>query len=181
MENNRLPLVRKYATAFVNVFGASFNQQQLDAIGTCAQTLAELRNLIFFLQLTSLPDQLKRAALEKIIIAQCGLPGSFSSLINLLIMHKRSFLITPIIAKIHRLALKRKGIALFNIRSSSALDENQKKSLLQFLEHKTDMQIVGNYTIDTKLIAGVRMQSDTLLWEQSIRKYLADVQLSLTR
>lgn len=181
MENNRMFLVRKYATAFVNVFGAGITQADISNIQQCAQKLDSVPNLSFFLQLTSLSEELKKEALKKIIITQCGLPSYYSSLIDLLIAHKRSFLITPIMFKIHKLAMRKQGFALFNISSSSELSQDQKTTILHFLEQKTGLHILADYTTDTKLIAGVRMQSSTFLWEQSVRKYLAEVELSLIR
>jgi F0F1-type ATP synthase delta subunit len=97
-------------------------------------------------------------------------------LIDLLIMDKRSELMPLVLDKICGLYYQIHNIELFTIASSDSLSESQVKDIEQFLAQCTGHVILSHRIIDTDLIAGIRLQSATSLWEHSIRRQLAHVQ-----
>ena len=177
MDSNSNILARKYATAFVNVFADSLSLADIEKINNALALLATLQNLSFFLQLPYIDDALKKRSLAKLLTNQSALPASFEKLIDLLIAHKRSFLIYPIMRNIHELIMEQKGVSLFTISSSHELDNQQREDIKEFLARKSGRIIMGKYTLNKKLIAGLRLQSNTLLWEHSLRKYLNNLSL----
>lgn len=179
METKLLLLIRKYAQAFVNIFADQINVADVEKINNAAVRLKGLPNLSFFLQLPYIDDTLKKNALEELLITQSGLPESFSKLVELLLTQKRSFLLYPILVKIHELIMEQKNIALFEVTTANELSGKQVETVEKFLAVKSGHIIMCTYLVDKKLIAGLKAQSNTLLWQHSISNYLNTISRSL--
>jgi F0F1-type ATP synthase delta subunit len=74
---------------------------------------------------------------------------------------------------------ERAGIHDFVIKSAVALSQQEKDQIEKFLARKTGQDNIYTYHVDTRLIAGVRLRSQTLLWEHSIAQQLRQLELSL--
>jgi len=59
---------------------------------------------------------------------------------------------------------------IFNITSSHHLDISDLEIIEKFLAFKTGKKIISHHNLNKKLIAGIRLESNTLLWEYSIYK-----------
>lgn len=172
MEKKIALLSRKYATAFVNVFAQTITIADVEKINKAIELLDSCDHLNFFLEIPYIQDTLKHEALADIIIKKAALPTSFDQLIALLISHKRSSLIVPVLKNITELLMEKKNIQLFTISSSHELRQAEIDEIKQFLAQKTAATIIAHYTVDKKLIAGLRLQSNTYLWEHSLYSYL---------
>ncbi|MGB8366998.1 MAG: F0F1 ATP synthase subunit delta, partial [Candidatus Babeliales bacterium] len=100
-------------------------------------------------------------------------------LLELLLNDNRAFLICDVLYYVCLLYRQYKNITKFAMISSHLLSEEDKKIIKHFLMQMTEQDIMYTTKIDKKLIAGIRLQSDTLLWEYSIRQRLAEAQLLL--
>ena len=108
-----------------------------------------------------------------------GIPFFCQKLCLLLVKHQRTSLLPSIcnlVADIYQHDVK---IMTFTISSSETLTDQQKKKIETFLHKHVDETVSCSYTLDKTLIAGVRLQSDCLLWEDSIRGRLQTLQESL--
>lgn len=176
MDKKTAILSRKYALAFVHVFG---DQLTTDDILNCAkaeQRLSEYKQLNFFLRMPFIDDHLKRNALTT-ILHKAKLPESFDRLLHLLLEHKRSFLLDAVLRWIQSMSMDLKNIASFDIASSHALTEEQYQDLTAFLTRTTGRTIISKQTIDPTLLAGLSMKSETLRWEHSLKSYLQRARL----
>lgn len=169
-------IAQRYARAFLTVFGNQISYD--DFIKTCSLGgyLAGNRTLTFYLTIPTLSAKIKKEGLFK-IIHQYKLGAPFEKLVILLIKDKRSFLLGAVLFEVCRLYEKFNRIMTFDITSSHKLDQEVVDVLVQFLQHKTDSTIVHSTHVDPSLIAGIRMQSETLLWEHSIKQQLRNVRL----
>lgn len=61
------------------------------------------------------------------------------------------------------------------VASSCELLDEQRKSIESFIARHVSGKKSYTYTVDPSLIAGVRIYSDTILWEVSIEKQLRDL------
>ena len=169
-------IVRKYASAFINVFFDELDQRDYDNILAARKFLREQKRALFFLQLPALEYEVKKHGI-KTFADEFDLPASVRKLLYLLLEHNRVFLITDILWKITELYKERKDMLTFIISSSHELSTEDISVIKGFLAHLSGKAIMYTYTIDKNLIAGIRLQSTTLLWEYSVRKHLNTIAL----
>ena len=106
------------------------------------------------------------------LYASNNLKNNIIDLLKILIHAKRGSLFTICLKHIWLLAQNNLSFISFNIKSSHKLTQEQIDSLKTFLTEKTGKKIIYQTHVDKKLITGIRLQSDELLWEQSIKKQL---------
>ncbi len=173
-------LIRKYSQAYVNVFIEELSQSVIEAIATAAHYLDEHKHILFFLKLSAIDLETKKRGID-FLADRFVLPPSIKQLILLLIEHKRAPLVTKIFYYICTLYYKRKGMHAFKIVSSHELSKDDLAYIKRFLAQLTQRGIIYEYKVDKRLIAGIRLQSDTLMWEYSIAQQLNNIRLSLIR
>lgn len=173
-------LAQRYAQAYLNVYIDSISYKDFRLIRDAGLFFAQNRHLLFFLNWPAIKKPAKIAALRQ-ALEYCQVPSSINRLIDLLAAHKRMFLIIKILEYICKLYEKRHAIAQVTVTSSHPVTDQELKVMQQFLANKTGLSIIYDYKIDKKLIAGIRMQSDTFLWEYSINQQLKSIKLPLIR
>ena len=173
-------LARRYATALLRVCGDQFSQDDLLAMQRAVGFFRTHAPALYFLRLPDLAAQAKKEIVQK-LFEIVKLPGCFHQLALLLSVHKRLALIAPILTLALELYKEQHGVMDVHIESSSSLDEAQLKIIQEFLARKSAKAINYTHSVDTDLIAGIRLQSDTLLWEYSVRKKLRAIRLSVLR
>ncbi len=171
MNTQERTLSCRYAKAFLNIYENQMTFDDLYALERAERFFLERKEINFFMKISSLNMQVKKEALVK-LCSQFGLQDVFLKLLFLLVEKKRlSFL--PELFKQLRLELKRrKSITEWLVKSSIFLNEMQKETIENFLKKTVGMHTICTYKQDETLIAGVRVQSDTLLWEVSLRQRL---------
>ncbi len=169
-------IARKYACAFINVFVDTLTMHDHDGIEAAEQFLRLHKRVLFFLTLPGLERAVKERALE-IFADRFELSPSVRTLFSLLMKHNRLFLIPDILCYIIELFKEHKGIISFAINSSHELSSDNIAIIERFLAHLTGKAIIYTYAVNNELIAGIRVQSTTMLWEYSIRKHLHGVEL----
>lgn len=163
-------LAQKYAQAFLNVFLEDFSLKEISHLEKLNQFLHERHNLQTYLKIP-LGQQFKRDCFH-LLLSKYTLPKSLYILSDLLIKHHRAYLFTIILGCIVTEFYKRQGYTQFRISSSHTLDQEMLDTIYQFLERATKKKILTTMNIDKTLIAGIRLQSNELLWESSIKKRL---------
>ncbi len=173
-------LAHRYAAAFITVCGPRIDFDNFLLIKGAAEYFKQHKKVMFFLSLPSLRAEQKKDILYS-LFKKLNLPSCFDDLLNLLVNSKRAQLFGHVLEYIVSLYLEKHGIMEFDIESSSSLGADQLKALQQFLAQRTGKDIIYKYRENKNLIAGIRMQSDTYLWEYSVRKKLRTISLSLMR
>lgn len=167
-------LVRTYAQAYINAFGDELSLDDIAAIKKAQSFLVKNKTIRALLKF----PETKRAAKLNFFMEFCnqfGLVPSLYKLMNLLVEHKRSFLIAPALRLVSSLYEEQYGVLSFSIVSSHSLDTTTLQRVEKFLETKTGKRIVYTHKVDKKLIAGMRLQSSSLLWEYSVAKKLTSI------
>jgi ATP synthase F1 delta subunit len=172
-----LILSRKYAVAFLNLF---INEITLEDYHALVKLLLFLKNKPELNLMFKLPrvEKAKREAID-CMMKEFQLPLPFKKLMDLLLDDQRLFLLLDVLRYIKQLYTEREGIMEFEIRSSHDLNHEQLEIIKYFLSSMTGKHIVYKHSIDRELIAGIRLQSDILLWERSVAQKLAEAQRSL--
>lgn len=169
-------LARNYAQAILNVFGASIVRDDITRIQKIVSFLEQHKKALFFLRLSRIDEQIKINALDKLFVDLTN-KKPFIALIRLLLHDNRGHLVYPVLRELIALYQIAHHIMAFTITSSDELSQDERNKIEQFLARQTGDDIIYTYNRDTSLIAGLRAQSKTVLWEHSIRKQLRELAL----
>ena len=165
---------RKYAQAFLNLFIDSITPEIYSQLVALQEYLRRHRNALIVFSLPHIPIEPKLKLLDEL-----GIPltpyAPLKKLFEILIKHDRAQLAPEVLNLICEYYRKRKNIISFEIQSSHELNEESVATIKKFLAHSTGKTIMGVQHVNTDLIAGLRMKSDTLLWEYSIRKQMNEL------
>jgi len=173
-------LAKKYATAFLNVFERDVSLQDISHVCAAGDFLTRNRTLLYFLAWPALSVDVKIKALQD-VLEKFRLAYSFEKLVALLAADRRLHIIDAVFSHICLLYMTRKKIANVAITSSHQLSPADIETIEQFLVNITGLSIIYDYKIDKNLIAGIRLQSGTFLWQYSVRKQLDQMKLQLIR
>ena len=164
-------VAKKYAQAFMIVFPKACTFNDLNKLEAAQKFLQKNKRTLFFLQLPQF-DHERRTSMVADLIDYFSLPHDCAAIILLLIKDNRSFYIPAVLAWISQLYKDQIQSTEFSIKSAHDLDTKQIEAIKQFLGHLLKKKIIGTPSLDTSLIAGLRLQSNNYLWEYSIRKQL---------
>jgi ATP synthase F1 delta subunit len=168
-------IAKKYAKAFMAVFPKLFTFVDVKKIIIAQNFLQMHKQILLFLQLPQFNQERKKSMIAD-LISHFSLPDHFSTIILLLITHNRSFYIPAVLSSIIQLYKEQTNSIEFSIKSTQSLNEEQIESIKLFLGRLLSKNIISTTTVDDSLIAGIRLQSDNLLWEYSIRKHIQNLQ-----
>lgn len=176
-------IARRYAQAFLRVYDTFLRFEDIQKIDALAQYLHDQRTTFIPLVRTLYGEQLLAMRDELIALAiKNGMPSHCLQLFRVLADDGRLFLIDTVLTHIVRMYKKQHGIVTCVVRSAHPLDERAKKELQQFLARKTKQTIIiERYDIDPRLIAGIRVQGETFLWEYSLDQRLREARLPFIR
>ncbi|RTL07175.1 hypothetical protein EKK58_03290 [Candidatus Dependentiae bacterium] len=165
-------LINVYAQAFFNTFSDTISMEHYYAIEKAYGALVKNARLINLLQVSFLNHhELKKKCLSQ-IIEQFNLPKSIFTLGLLLISNERIHLLPFILKKIALLCEKKNNRMTMEIRCSHPICDEKRNMITEMLYNITRSNIKPIFSIDRRLIAGIRAQSNTFLWESSIKKTL---------
>lgn len=164
-------LSKKYAQAFLNTFRTMITEDIVLKTAMTSKELSKIRALLIRLNNT-LHSQENKKIVNSILIEKYELPEFFRNLFDLLIKDRKLTLISDVLKAIVGLYHQEKNIKFFDITSSHELSSDQLHDLQKFLECQTGAKIHYKHTVDSSLIAGIKLQSDLCIWEYSIRKQL---------
>jgi len=164
-------LARRYARAFFNVYGTMVVETDFEGLERARIFFVQHKNINFFMKLSSLDAAVKKSAV-KVLLKDLGLSPIFSKVLSLLIDEKRTYFLPEFFYQLRNEFKKVKGVTEWKISSSQDLSEDDQKIIEAFLKKTSKNDIYCVYECNNALIAGVRMQSDELLWENSVRQRL---------
>lgn len=96
---------------------------------------------------------------------------------DVLLDQNNEALLPAIFFAIYQTYIAQQSTELFTIESSHQLTDEQKKLIEKFLSKKIGKKIRATAVINPALIAGLRLQSATRVWEYSVRKQLQALQM----
>jgi F0F1-type ATP synthase delta subunit len=171
MNSNERLLAKKYAVAWLNCFESQIDRPMCERMKAFGMALKEQLHGTALLKLPFMISGILDSCVE-LLFKRGDLPNQISPLLGLLKEHQRLFLLPEILTELEILYDQRHNIAVFNIVGSHALPATAVARITQFLHHKTGQEIIVHVDTDPSLIAGLRLRSDHLLWEYSIKQRL---------
>lgn len=165
-------LTYRYAHAFFNVFQAQFTLESMHAFTQATSYLKKHQASIHLLHLAHISLSDKEKALTH-VVTQLGIdPLVIRPLIKTLLTDKRIYLFIPILEQIPGLYYKHNSVEHFTLSSPQPLSTAQEVFIKEFLAQATGKKIILNSVIDRSLIAGLRILSDNVYFEKSVRACL---------
>jgi ATP synthase F1 delta subunit len=176
-------LARRYAQAFVRVYDQQLTLEHIHSMHLFAQHLQQHRAAIN--ELTHGmhdADALKVSEALTLLAHAAGMPDCSMHLLRLLARDSRLFLLEGVLLQIVGIYKKVHDIVTCEIRSAHPLDAAARTTVEEFLRRTIGKKIdIERYVIDPRLIAGIRVQGDTFLWEYSIDQRLRQARLPFIR
>lgn len=167
-------IVHKYAYAFLTIFQAKLSLERCNQLERLYRFLEANPSCLSIILIPKLTHEEKKLLFNKLFTA-FNLETILTPLAELLIQHNRIIYLHAIIKEIPHLYKKRIHVTDFTISSSHAIDQETAQTLKKFLEKKSQSTVTITHAVDTTLIAGIRMQAETFLWEYSIRQQLQKI------
>lgn len=164
-------LARKYAQAYIQVYGSRLTQEARNQIERLVAEYMQHKEKFFYLGLSSLAPAVKSNLVFK-TCDQFQVRSVLQPLILLLAEQGRLALLVPVLQSVLSLDKELQGIIDVTIQSAQTLDAQQQEFVKKFLEHLTGKKIHARLVDNPELIAGIRVQSDTFLWEHSVAQQL---------
>lgn len=173
--NGELTLAKRYATAYLDLYDDQLDLTTVEHCERAADFIVDTPQALLLIKLSIIPDERKRECLAA-LFAQFKLPLSLIRLVDLLNEHTRLSLLPKILYQIAELFRVRHGIMVYQVISAEKLDEQAVATIVAFLGELSGKKIIATEKIDQSLIAGIRLLSDSTLWEYSIQKQLNQLQ-----
>ena len=173
-----LDIAKKYAHAYLNVVGDEHNLSQYSSMWRAAQFLSEHHHLLFYLSLPIVSDIDKKRFID-LFFAKFHLFDSLKQLFYVLLKNKHISLAADVLRDIYALYKLKHNIHELHIISSCDLSIEKIEEIKKNFMALSGQQVVVRTSVNPALIAGIRLQTDTLLWEHSIAQQLRKLKQEL--
>lgn len=164
-------LATKYAKAFIHVFEAQLTPEYFEALQQIVAWYDDNRAQFFYLYLSSMTSEAKQHILLE-FVKRFGLESLVRPLIELLAAHNRLPLLFHVLRQLMVVFYAEHNVVDVKFMTAHNLSPAQIEIIKNFLEQTTLKEIRPTIVIKPELIAGVRLQSETFLWEYSIAQQL---------
>ncbi|MDP3788722.1 MAG: ATP synthase F1 subunit delta [Candidatus Chromulinivorax sp.] len=171
-------LAKKYAHAYLNVFSDQHTFQDFCSLWRASQFLSEHHSLLFYLSLSMIHEADKKRFID-LFFEKFHLFDSLKQLFYLLLQNKHIFLAADVLRDIYGLYKIKHNIADLQVTSSSDLSEEKLEEIKQFFTKLSGQRVEIRYAVHPGLVAGIRLQTETLLWEYSIAQQLRKLKQEL--
>jgi len=176
MDIQQNKLAKKYARAFINLWGDKLSVELVERLQIVSDYLHKQREALFFVQVSSLDGDVTKNNFQS-LLESFSVDALFGPLIELLIVDKRIFLLPRVINYICTLYLEKNNIMHFTVESPIILHADELSVLKDFLAKRTGKHILFSLKKNKQLIAGIKVYSDTIGFEHSVRKNLRALSL----
>jgi F0F1-type ATP synthase delta subunit len=171
MNKNQDILAKKYATAFLNCYEKTVSLHDFCSLVNGVEALKQYHRMFTLLDISYISKTSREKALDA-ILKKTKIPRVIDPLLQLLTDHQRLSLFPLVIWYVTVVYGQRHALLLVTLRSSLALTQEYTDILKGFLSKQTGCHIIATPLVDSALIAGIRMESSTYLWEHSIAQRL---------
>lgn len=165
-------LTKKYAQAYLNLYGSTLTNDMINKLEAFEQFIRHHKRMYAFMCLTGIPVANKKEILNKITM-HFKVPTNIEKLIETLLLHRRIDLLAPILKKIVQGYKKQQNVTTFKVSTSHPIGQKEKEIIQNFIQNSIKKSTLAlEFYHDVSLISGIKIQSDSLLWERSVAKQL---------
>jgi len=171
MQENENIIAKKYATAFLNIYGSQFSLNEIMSLTFLSNFFRKNRYFYVSLEMSTISFKTKETAITK-VVKGFKFKTPIKKLILTLLKHGRIEIIEKVLESIWYQFKKIYNIEKFIISTSYPIIKKHKSIIVKLLTTMTNKQVLTQFITDQSLIVGVRMESSEFLWERSIKKEL---------
>ncbi|KKP24236.1 MAG: ATP synthase subunit delta [candidate division TM6 bacterium GW2011_GWF2_28_16] len=171
-------ITKKYASAFLNVFSDQIKDNNLSGWIKLKNFLSKNKFFYIYLHIPTISHLTKQKALIRVAQA-LDLQKPIIKMMFVLLEHNRIEMLDKVLNNIIILYRQKINTKLFKVTSPYNLNEFEQKIILDFTKSIAKCNVDAEFIIDKKLIAGLRIQSLTFLWERSVAKQLRGIKRSV--
>lgn len=175
---SRSDVAKKYAQAYLNVSGTEHTFQDFCSMWRASQFLSEHHSLLFYLSL-SIIDEVDKKRFIDLFFEKFHLLPSLKQLFYLLLKNKHISLAADVLRDIYTLYKIDHKIVDLQVISSGDLSDEQINDVTNFFTKISGQQVRAHHHVQPSLIAGIRLQTETHLWEYSIAQQLRKIKQEL--
>ena len=180
MQEQHEKIAKKYVSAFYNLYPDCLNEQTVDKLTVLACFLKRNQRFLISLSIPSVSLEQKKNYIAT-IVEILKLEKPLLKLFKVLLLHKRTYLLEYICHQFIILFNQKNHIQYFTIATSHAVTDQEKEVIINFLTDSLDQQITikADFIINKNLISGIKITSETLVWENSIAHQLKNINQSV--
>src|SRR3990167_10882552 len=164
--NGKDKLASRYAQAFVNLYADKITESEFFNIMQAHDILSEDNDILLLLEFPFAKED-KKTFINK-FLKKFSLIEEFFNLIVMLIETNRIVLFVEILEFILWEFQDYTKKIYFDIAASDELSKSEIEIIKRFLMKLSNSDIIYKYSIDKKLIAGLRALSSNFLWQYSV-------------
>ncbi len=173
-------IAKKYALAFLNLYGDEYAPDSLEKFAALEEFIKDNQHLYVSLRIPNIPPSTKKLVLDK-IAESFSLGGAMKTLMHRLLDDGRIEILDKVLRHIGWTYKRKYNIERFDVATSHTITKNQKDKIIAFIKSRSDATLHTRFVIDPSLIVGVRIESNTFLWERSVKYRLRTVGDELLR
>lgn len=171
-------LAKKYAKAYLNVFSEDIAVEDIKAVEKFALFLKKSRSAMFLICSVNILHEQKVKVLSK-LFEHFNVDRILQKLIVVMLKRNDLCLLPQVLQDVYCLYKDQHDIIDLNIISAELLDEEEEKFFQNFFAKLSGKQLLVSTQIDSSLLAGVRLQSNTFLWDYSVASRLRSLRNKL--
>lgn len=173
-------VTRIYARAFADaVFAGKVDPAQaLEEAQTMADLVAGSRELRAVWETPSIPAEHKRSVLDAIVARQ-GVSRTVRNFLAVLIDHRRTSFLGPIVKEFEQELDQRMGFAEAEISSARELSDPEKHALESQVQKLTGKKVRARYLRDTSLLGGATVRVGSTIYDGSVNGQLERIRQQL--
>jgi F-type H+-transporting ATPase subunit delta len=170
-----------YARAFADVvLSAHLNAERSVAeLRTIANLIDESIELRRILENPAVPADQKRRLLD-VIVQRDNISRQVRNLIAVLIDHRRTHFLGPIIGQLEKELDARLGFAEAEISSSRDLSDSEKRAFEAEVAKLTGKKVRAHYTRDASLLGGAVLRIGSTIYDGSVKGQLERIKTALS-
>lgn len=176
-----LAIASRFARALADIMtsleAADDAVTKLRAFTELQKSSPELRNILIS---PAVSPRKKKAAVARFAY-QLGFSPVLKNFMYVLIDHRRTAMLSEILASLETQLDQRRGIVRANVQSARPLDEAQRREIEAALGRTTGKQVVGQYGVDDALIGGLVARVGSVVYDGSVRGQLQTMRGRLVR
>jgi ATP synthase F1 delta subunit len=171
-------IAKKYAQALLNLYENILDDRCFKSLLTLDYFFKANKHISVYLSIPTITTHIKEQVLSH-LFEKLHTCKTIKLLVKPLVEHRRLEIFSSIVYQIIKHYRIRKNILLFNVTSSHELSSDQKKILINSLENLTKANVSVKFSIDSKLIIGIKVLGANRLWESSFAKKLRNIEQTL--
>jgi ATP synthase F1 delta subunit len=168
-------LAKKYATAFLNVYGERCTPEYFENIKKLLKFIQTNNVFQAILNLPSLTIK-NRKEIVDFVSNKLNLQEPIKKLVMVLLKKKRIDLLGEVLKKILLIQSDKEKKHHFEVTTSHEINEKEKTSIKKFIQNLIKTNVTASFKTDKSLIVGIKIEGNKYLWERSLSKKLRDIE-----